>query len=145
MKSRRKSSVPQSLSSIKRQGGWTFWSLIFTLSVISFFSYVGMQLVPIYNTNSNVVNAMKLSLEKSDLRKVGRAQIITIMNKQLYLDGSHKLLNMKEDLVIKRSRSLFTMQVSYERRVPIVGNISIVTSFNPKIECNFSGNCTTIN
>ncbi len=131
------------LSNIKRQGGWTFWSLMFTLSVLSFFSYVGMQLVPIYSSNSNVVNAMELSVEGANLRSVGRSQIISAMNKQLYLDGSHKLLNFKEDLVVKRSRKLLTVQVNYDRQVPLFGNISILASFSPKVECNFSGKCTT--
>jgi len=127
---------------IKRQGGWTFWSLSFTLGVLAFFSYVGMQLVPVYSANSNIENAMKISVEGVDLRKVRRGQIIEKMRGQLYLDGTHKLLNFKDDLVIKRSRSLFTLQIAYERRVPIAGNISLVTSFNPTLECNFSGVCT---
>lgn len=129
------------MANIKRQGGWSFWSLVFTLTVVVFFSYVGMQLVPIYSDNSNIENAMERSIDGADLRKIGRAQIIKKMNQQLYLDGSHTLLNFKQDLIIKRSRKLFTLQVIYERRVPIVGNIDILVSFSPKFECSLSGKC----
>lgn len=129
------------LLNIKRQGGWTFWSLTFTLGVLGFFAYIGMQLVPIYTVNGNIENAMQRSIDGVNLRSVGRAEIIKKMDKQLYLDGSHKLLNYKEDLVIKRSRSLFTLQISYERRVPIVGNLSIIADFNPMVECSFTGQC----
>jgi len=128
-------------SIISRQGGWTFWSLTFTLSVISFFSYIGMQLVPIYSSNANIENAMERSVEGANLKTVGRAQIIKKMNQQLYLDGSHKLLNYKEDLKIKRSRSKFTLQVAYERKVPILSNINLVVSFDPMLECDFTGRC----
>jgi hypothetical protein len=141
MKQIRKLSATKPLTNIKRQGGWTFWSLTFTLGVLAFFSYVGMQLVPIYTANGNIENAMERSIEGVNLRSVGRAEIIKKMDKQLYLDGSHKLLNYKEDLVIKRSRSVFTLQVSYERRVPIVGNVSILAEFSPVVECSFTGQC----
>jgi hypothetical protein len=137
----RKLNGTKPLLNIKRQGGWTFWSLTFTLSVLAFFSYVGMQLVPIYTANSNVENAIERSVDGVNLRTVGRAEIIKKMDKQLYLDGSHKLLNYKEDLVIKRSRTLFTLQVNYERKVPIVGNISILAEFSPEMECSFTGQC----
>jgi hypothetical protein len=96
---------------------------------------------PIYTVNGNIENAMQRSIDGVNLRSVGRAEIIKKMDKQLYLDGSHKLLNYKEDLVIKRSRSLFTLQVNYERRVPIVGNLSIIADFNPMVECSFTGQC----
>jgi hypothetical protein len=141
MKQKQTLNATKPLLNIKRQGGWTFWSLAFTLSVLAFFSYVGMQLVPIYTANGNIENAMERSVDGVNLRTVGRAEIIKKMDKQLYLDGSHKLLNYKEDLVITRSRSIFTLQVSYERRVPIVGNLSILAEFNPEVECSFTGQC----
>lgn len=132
----------KSLKNIKRQGGWTFWSLTFTLGVLAFFSYIGMQLVPIYSANSNIENAMEQSVDGADLRAIGRAQIIRDMNKQLYLDGAHELLNYKEDLDVKRSRDKLTLQITYEQRVPIAGNINLVVSFDPIVECNLSGKCT---
>ena len=141
MKQKQEFNATKPLLNIKRQGGWTFWSLTFTLSVLAFFSYVAMQLVPIYTANGNIENAMERSVDGVNLRTVGRAEIIKKMDKQLYLDGSHKLLNYKTDLVIKRSRSMFTLQVNYERRVPIVGNISILVEFGPVVECSFTGQC----
>ena len=130
------------LTNIKRQGGWTFWSLTFTLSVIAFFSFIGMQLVPIYSANANIQNAMELSVEGADLRTIGRAAIIRDMNKQLYLDGTNELLDYKEDLDVKRSRDKFTLQVTYERRFQVVGNINVMVSFDPIVECDLSGSCS---
>jgi len=141
MNNNREFMAKKPLMNIKRQGGWTFWSLTFTLGTLGFFAYIGMQLVPIYTVNGNIENAMQISIDGVNLRSVGRAEIIKKMDKQLYLDGSHKLLNYKEDLVIKRSSSLFTLQINYERRVPIVGNLSIIADFNPIVECSFTGQC----
>lgn len=131
----------QALSRINRQGGWTFWSLVFTLSVLAFSSYIAMQLVPIYNTNSNIKHAMKRSVEGVDVSVVGRSEIVSKISKQLLMDSSLSAINLKKDLKIKRSRTLFTVQVKYERRFSVVGNLDIVAKFNPTIECSFSGKC----
>lgn len=124
---------------ISRQRGWTFWSLLFVMLVIGFFSYVGMQLVPIYATNENVVNAMRQSLEEVDLTRVNRATIIRKMNAQLYLDGSHQLLNYKTDLKVRRSRKLFVVETSYRREIPLFFNLSLVASFHNVEERNLTG------
>jgi hypothetical protein len=142
MKKNQNLSVIKPLVNIRRQGGWTFWSLAFTLGVLAFASYVGMQLVPIYIVNGNIENAMIRSVDGVNVKTVGRSEIIKKIDQQLYLDGSHKILDYKKDLVIKRSRSLFTLQISYERRVPIAGNISILVQFSPFLECGFSSKCT---
>lgn len=98
--------------------------------VVGFFAYVGMQLVPIYATNENVVNAMRQSLEEVDLNRVNRATIIRKMNAQLYLDGSHQLLNYKTDLKVRRSRRLFVVETTYRREIPLFYNLSLVASFH---------------
>lgn len=113
-----------------RQGGWTFWSLLFVMAVILFFSYVGMQLVPVYAVNENVKNAMRISIQNSDLRRVTRNELIRKMNAQLYLDGSHQLLNYKTDLKVKRSQSKFIMETNYRREIPLFLNLSLVASFS---------------
>ena len=142
MKQKLEFSAGKSLLNIKRQGGWTFWSLAFTLSVMAFFGYVGMQLVPVYTVNGNIKNAMLRSVDGVNLAKVSRSEIITKMSRQLMMDSSQQALNYKDDLVIKRTRSSFTLQISYERRIPIVANISIIAEFNPMVECTFSNQCT---
>jgi len=132
----------RSFPNIECQGGWTFWSLGFTLLVIGFFAYVGMQLVPIYSTNANLENAMTRSLDSAqNLRNVKRAQIVNQINKQLSLDGSYSEIDLNNNLELKRSRSKLIMQVKYERTVPLFSNISVLASFNPKFECDFNGNC----
>ncbi|RBP49271.1 DUF4845 domain-containing protein [Arenicella xantha] len=129
--------------SIKHQGGWTFWSMAFTLSVLMFFAYVGMQLVPVYSANQNIQNAIFRSVEGSDLRKVSRAEVIKRINQQLYLDGSHKILDYKNDLKITRSRNSFLVQAKYERKVPLFFNISVAVDFSPKAQCDLNGRCTS--
>ena len=124
---------------VHRQRGWTFWSFLFVISVVLFFSYIGMQLVPIYSANNNVRNAMARSLDNTDLNQISRAYIIRKMDAQLYLDGSHKLLDYKTDLKIKKSRKQIFVETNYRREIPLFFNITLVVSFDNVEQRNLSG------
>lgn len=121
------------------QGGWTFWSVLFVMSVITFFSYVGMQLVPVYSTNQNVVNAMRQSMKDVDLATTSRATIIRKLNAQLYLDGSHELLNYKTDLVVRRTRKQFIVETHYRQELPLFFNLSLMVTFDNVEERDITG------
>ncbi len=123
------------------QQGWTIWSMMFVLSVLFVMAYIGMQLVPIYSANSNVKNAMYVSLEDKDLRKMTRVKVVRGMKSQMYLDGSADLFDFKEDLKLSRSKNTFTIEVTYEQEVPLIANLVLVAKFNPKVECELSGRC----
>ena len=133
-----KKSTPQ--RNIQRQQGWTFWTLLFTLSVLMFFAYIGMQLVPVYSANENIKNAMERSVEDVDLSKVNRSVIVRKLNDQLYLDGSHKLLDYKTDLVVRRTRQIFTVETHYQREIPLFFNIYMLVKFDNVIEKDLSQN-----
>lgn len=128
---------------IKKQSGWTMWSMLFTLSVLGFFAYIAMQLVPVYSANSNMKNAMKISLRDVDVNTVTRSQITRAMMQQLYLDGNIDDLNLKNDLKITRDRVNLSMVVDYKNIVPLFANISLLVEFKPTLKCSLSsGVCT---
>ena len=129
------------MKKIKHQGGWTFWSLTFVLSVILFVTYIGMKLVPVYSVNNNIRNAMKQSVVGQDLRRVTRGALVAKMKSQLYLDGSHLVLDYKDELDISRGRDKLVIKVSYDRIIPLFFNVSLLLEFRPTLECDFSGRC----
>ena len=128
---------------IDRQGGWTFWSLTATLAVIMFFAYCIIQLIPVYSANGNIVNSMERSVKDRDLNRITRRDIIRKIDDQLYLDGSHELLNYKEDIAISRTRDKLVVQANYDRKVPLFFNLQILVEFTPEVECTLDGQCTT--
>ncbi len=130
-----------SFKAISSQAGWTMWSMLFVMSVLFVVAYVAIQLVPIFSANENVKNAMRQSVEDKDLSKISRNQIIRGMQDQLYLDGSHELLDYKKDLNMARNRNKFLLEVKYEREVPLVANLVLIARFNPKVECELNGRC----
>lgn len=123
-----------SFKKIEQQKGWTLWSLIFVIGVLILFTYVGFQLVPVYTTNGNITKAMQLSLDNVSSGKVSRAAIIKTIDAQLYLDGTHELLDYKTDLDVKRTQRELVVQVNYERRVELFYNLSIVATFNNEVK-----------
>lgn len=125
----------------KRQGGWTIWSMMFTLSTLGFIAFIAMQLVPVYATNSNVKNAMKTSVRNTDVKKITRGQIIKGMRQQLYLDGGVDDIDYKTDLKVTRDKFKLFITVDYESRVPLFANISILVDFKPTLECSLNGAC----
>jgi|TARA_B110000908_G_C9961888_1_gene317242 hypothetical protein len=122
------------LKNIKRQGGWTFWSLLFALLTVLFFAYVGMQLVPIFTENKNVENAMQLAIDNVDPRKATRKQIVRKLQDQLYLDGSHYLLDYKTDLKVSRTRKKFIIETHYRREIPLFFNVGVYANFDNVVE-----------
>jgi len=125
---------PSKFVSINRQGGWTMWSLMFIAGIFILFAYIGFQLVPVYTTNSNVTNAMQIAIDEVSPTKVSRSAIIKTMNNQLYLDGSHQLLDYKKDLDIKRTQRELIVKVNYERRVELFYNLSLVATFENEVK-----------
>lgn len=137
----RHSIYPANLNNIHSQRGWTIWSMMFVMGVLFIAAYIGMNLVPIYSANEAVQSSMYQSVEGKDLSKVTRRQIINDMDKQLYIDGKHGLINYKNQVKMVRTRSKFVLEVTYEREVPLVANLVLMARFNPKVECELTGRC----
>lgn len=136
-----KSTFSKNYNLSKKQGGWTMWSMMFVLSVLFVLAYIGMQLVPIYSSNTNIKNAMRVSLEDKDLSRITRSKVINGMKKQLYLDGASGLIDFKNKFKVARARDEFTVEAEYQREVPLVANLVLVAKFNPKATCTLNGRC----
>lgn len=120
----------KSFETIDGQRGWTFWSLTSVMAVVLLFSYIGLQLVPVYMANNNIKNAMARSIDGPDVNKINRSLIIRKMKDQLYLDGNHKILKYTTDLKVKRSRSELIVETHYIREVPLFFNVSLLVKFD---------------
>ncbi len=128
-------------TNFKYQSGWTMWSMMFVMTVLFIAAYIGMQLVPIFSTNSTIESAMRGSLDNKDLRTITRKSIVNSMQKQLYIDGANKVLNYKNDLKVERLKNKFVVQANYEREVPLLSNMALVVRLNPRVECELNGRC----
>lgn len=123
------------------QQGWTIWSMVFVMSVVFVLAYIGMNLVPMFSANQSVEAAMRNSVENKDLRSITRRQVVGEMNKLLYIDNNHELLDYKNDLRVTRAKNKFVIEAEYEREIKLVANLVLVARFNPRVECELTGRC----
>lgn len=126
---------------INKQAGWTVWSLLFILVVLGFSALVAMKLVPIYNANSNLVNAMKISVRDSDIRTVSRSRIIKMMRRQMSLDGSNRNFDFANNFKVVRNRNNLILSLDYESKASLISNVGIYVSFKPVLTCSLNGGC----
>ncbi|MBT8116070.1 MAG: DUF4845 domain-containing protein [Arenicella sp.] len=124
---------------IRKQQGWTFWTLTSVMAVVLLFSYIGLQLVPVYLANDSIRNAMAQSIEGPDPSKINRTLIVRKMKDQLYLDGNHKILKYSTDLKVRRSRSELIVETHYIREVPLFFNVSLLVKFDNVETRSFKG------
>lgn len=93
-----------------------------------------MQLVPIYAENENVKNAMQLAIDDLDPNRATRQQVVRKLEAQLYLDGSHYLLDYKNELKVRRSRKQFIIEINYRQEIPLFFNLGVYADFDNKVD-----------
>jgi hypothetical protein len=119
-------SIPQ------RQQGVTFIGWIVILAIIGFFVLLILRLGPVYMENYSVKKALA-SLENDP-----EAYSLSAKQAKSRMDGYFNINYIttvpKEAVKIKKAGGALKVEIDYEVRVPIVGNIDAVLSFSDKAE-----------
>lgn len=113
----------------RTQGGMTLLSFIVVLAVVGFFAYIGMKLFPMYSEYYSVKAALKGLHDEAGIGNQDPAKIKDLFFRRLYISYSE---NVKpEDVEIKRVEGGggWQMNVNYEVRKPLVGNLDVVGKF----------------
>ena len=117
---------------IKRlQRGMSLIGFLLVLSLVIFFAYLAMRIVPIYIEYYTVAQAMQ-GIER-DYKTVGIPQhdIRRQMIDRLYI--SQTATNVKpEHIKLVRSNGLI-LRVRYEVRKPLLGNLDVIASFDKSV------------
>lgn len=121
-------------SNIRKQKGASMWMLLFGSALIVLFALVTMKLVPAYLDNNKVVNALESLKDQPGVGRWTRRQILEKVDNTLYVDLASDLLNLKEALVITKSKSMRVISIDYERVIPMAYNISALLDFENSIE-----------
>ncbi len=114
-----------------KQHGLTLVGFIIVLSVVLFFSFMGMKIVPLYMEYYAVVTAMDEMSELRGYSKRTPTQIRYDLTGRLYVSYSS---NVKANHIkITRSNGL-RMRVVYEVRKSLIGNLDIVAKFDNSVK-----------
>lgn len=117
----------------KKQRGLTAIGFVLLLGLIAFFAALAIKLAPLYLEHFEVSSVLKSVAQESDIGSKSAADIKdSIMKKLSINDVSHVT---KDDIEVSKEDGKLRVTISYEARVPMVGNIDIVANFKDnKIE-----------
>lgn len=118
----------------RKQEGMSLVGFLIVLAMVVFFAYLGMRITPIYLEFYSVRNAMdgiagepgSANYSPFDLKD-------KFMNRLFvnYSDGNVKAEHIK----IVRNNGVW-LQVRYEVRKPIMGNLDVIASFDERVLLN---------
>lgn len=115
-----------------KQRGMTGTGWLVVLALIGFFSLLAIKLVPIYLEYYSVRTVLA-SLENEPLiTQKSVAEIKKMVHRRLKVNGVYDV--EKKGLKVKRQGGVTTVEMVYDVRKPMVGNVDVILSFSDKLE-----------
>ena len=120
------------MQSRDKQQGLTFISWLVIIIVVGFFIMVGIKITPVYLEHFAVKKSMESLKAEPLISRKSLVEIRKMMMRRLDMN-SIQYLN-KEEIKITRAGGVTTIVISYEKRKQIIGNISLVMTFDNSVE-----------
>jgi hypothetical protein len=115
----------------------TFWGLAFVIGVFVFAFFLLFKLYPPYLEDFKVKTALESLSKQSDIGSMSRADIAASLEKRFDIDNVSEV-DPKKDLTVETRGRVKIISISYEKIVPIVGNVSILLQFDHQKEVRSS-------
>lgn len=115
-----------------RQQGMTGLGWLVVLALIGFFSLLIIKMAPIYMEHYSIKTVLA-SLEKEPLiTKKSPAEVRKLINRRLKVNGVYDF--NRDNIKITKSSGIMNVDVSYEVRKHMAGNVDVLVSFAEKVE-----------
>lgn len=118
--------------SLKNQHGLTMISWLLVLTMVGFFIMVGMKLAPVYLQNYTIRNILESVRKEILTSRKPVTEIRTMLSRRFNMNSIDNL--KRENIKIRRSSGITTIEVNYEERRPIVGNLDAIMTFHESVE-----------
>jgi hypothetical protein len=116
----------------KKQQGLTFISWLVILVVAGFFVMVGIKTTPVYLEHFAVKKSLESLKNEPLISRKPLSEIRRMLMRRLDMNSIRHL--GKDQIHFTRSGGVTKITISYEERKPIVGNLSLVMTFEDSIE-----------
>lgn len=113
---------------LQKQKGLTLLGFLIVLSMVLFFAYAGMRVVPMYLEYHALVTAMNGLKSNPQAKTFTPNQIKRKLEDSLWASYASNNIGKEHMRVSKKSDGI-NVRVAYEIREPFLGNIDIVGSF----------------
>ncbi|KFN43743.1 hypothetical protein N790_10900 [Arenimonas malthae CC-JY-1] len=107
-------------------------SFVIVLVVVGFFALVAMKLFPMYSEYFNLKGVMEEYAAQPNSASIPPAQMHTDLNRRFgiaYVDSVEK-----EHIKIIREGGVSKLNIAYEVRVPLFGNLDVVGKFDNTVD-----------
>ena len=112
----------------RTQSGMTLIGFVIVLAVVGLFAYIAMKLIPMYSEYYAVKQALKGLQAEPGIADRDPAKIQDLFFRRLYISYAEDV--KPEHVDIKRIDNGWKMDVNYEVRKPIIGNLDVVGKFS---------------
>lgn len=113
-----------------QQRGVTFGGFIMILALLGGLAIFSMKLIPAYMENGKVQKAFDAIVRDPAMQSASIPEIKDSFYKRAITMDSVTEVST-EDLVIGKEDGKLTLSASYSKKVPLVGNVSLLIEFNP--------------
>ena len=114
----------------KQQRGVTFGGFIMILALLGGLAIFSMKLIPAYMENGKVQKAFDAIVRDPAMQAATVPEIKTSFEKRANIMDSVTGVTTA-DLVISKEGGTLSLSASYSRKIPLVGNVSLLMEFNP--------------
>ena len=117
---------------IRNDSGLTLIGFLIVLTVVLFFAYAGMRVVPMYLEYHALGNAMDSLADDPMASKLPPSKIKDKIQRSLWASYASNNIK-KEHMRISKKSNGVNVRVKYEIREPFLGNIDIVGKFDRNV------------
>ncbi len=111
-----------------RQTGLTLISWIIVIAFLGFQGILAMNVIPVYINDASVRSIVENLKSDAELRGANSRKIREVIMKRLKINN---LYNIKKDnITIKKGRNGYSVNITYEPRGTLVGNLDYIITFS---------------
>ena len=118
------------MKTMSKQSGVTFGGFIMVLVLFVVAAIMSMKLIPAYMENGKIQTALDAIVRDPAMQNATVAEIRDAFGKRANTMDDVTVVN-PGDLEIVRDGKGLTISVSYSKKVPFAGNVSLLVEFNP--------------
>ncbi len=116
---------------IQKQSGITLIGFMIVLSFAIFISFIGMKIGPIYMEYYSVVSAMNGVASERGSANLSPYDIRVKVLNRLYVSYSAENVKEKHIKIVRKNGK--HLQIAYEVRKPVIGNLDVVAKFDKSV------------
>lgn len=120
------------MQTLKSQQGMTAIGWIIVLGLIAFFVLLALRLTPGYLEFMTVKGALESLGNEPDITRKTPAEIRSMLSRRFDINDVESITS--KDVYIENVDGRLRVGVDYEVRVPVLGNVDAVTTFQDEVE-----------